>query len=323
MLYGMNDYGEKKEKLNIKKVIIFIAIAFACFIVIFSSSLISYKVINKDNESKALAVTDGNKSDENKASENSNIKKEESVNQAVNNDNQFKIQKHDVEKIKAKFVPNPNDNAKEDIKNIYFSTEKQVFLTFDDGPSKTVTPQILDILKQENVPATFFVLGYRVELLPELVKRAFEEGHYIANHGYSHKYDAIYETPESTWNEYVQCEQSIKNALQNQDYNSYLFRFPGGSSGGKYENVKRSARDIFEQNKIAYTNWNALTGDAAGAVTKEAQLQSMIESIEGDDSVILLMHDAGDKQVTVETLPEIIKYFRDQGYVFKNFYEVF
>ncbi len=75
--------------------------------------------------------------------------------------------------------------------------------------------------------------------------------------------------------------------------------------------------------KIAYTNWNALTGDAAGAVTKEAQLQSMFESIEGDDSIILLMHDAGDKQVTVETLPEIIKYFRNQGYVFKNFYEVF
>lgn len=49
----------------------------------------------------------------------------------------------------------------------------------------------------------------------------------------------------------------------------------------------------------------------------------MFESIEGDDSIILLMHDAGDKQVTVETLPEIIKYFRNQGYVFKNFYEVF
>lgn len=210
------------------------------------------------------------------------------------------------------------------INNIYStSEEKRVFLTFDDGPSKTVTPQILDILKQENVPATFFVLGYRVELSPELVKREFDEGHYIANHGYSHKYASIYETPESTWNEYVQCEQSIKNALQNQDYNSYLFRFPGGSSGGKYENVKKSARDIFEQNKIAYTNWNALTGDAAGAVTKEAQLQSMFESIEGDDSIILLMHDAGDKQVTVETLPEIIKYFRNQGYVFKNFYEVF
>ena len=128
MLYGMNDYGEKKEKLNIKKVIIFIAIAFACFIVIFSSSLISYKVINKDNDGKALAVTEGNKNDVNSDTENLNIKKDTNLEQTVNNDNQFKIEKHDIEKIKSKFVPEQNDNAKEDIKNIYFSTEKQVFL---------------------------------------------------------------------------------------------------------------------------------------------------------------------------------------------------
>ena len=63
-------------------------------------------------------------------------------------------------------------------------------MTFDDGPS-TVTPDILDILKQENIKASFFVLGSRVEAMPGMVKRIYEEGHYIANHGYSHTYSAI------------------------------------------------------------------------------------------------------------------------------------
>jgi len=65
-------------------------------------------------------------------------------------------------------------------------------LTFDDGPTTSVTPKILDILKEENVKATFFVIGKSAEEHPEIVKRAYDEGHYIANHGYSHNYKSIY-----------------------------------------------------------------------------------------------------------------------------------
>lgn len=68
------------------------------------------------------------------------------------------------------------------IENIYSQEEKSVFLTFDDGPTQAVTPFILDLLKQENIKATFFVLGNRAKANPELIKREFDEGHYIANH---------------------------------------------------------------------------------------------------------------------------------------------
>ena len=113
------------------------------------------------------------------------------------------------------------------INNIYStSEEKRVFLTFDDGPSKTVTPLILDLLKQENIKATFFVLGNRVEQNPEILKRIFEEGHYIANHGYSHKYSNIYTSIQSVLDEYNKTEQCIKTALKNEEYNSRVFRFP-------------------------------------------------------------------------------------------------
>ena len=79
------------------------------------------------------------------------------------------------------------------IENIYNGKEgKRVFLTFDDGPSKDVTPHILDILDKYNIKATFFVLGNRVKMYPDIVKQEYEAGHYIANHGYSHKYSSIY-----------------------------------------------------------------------------------------------------------------------------------
>ena len=77
------------------------------------------------------------------------------------------------------------------VKGIYSSDEKNVYLTFDDGPSPNVTPQILKILGDYNVPATFFVLGSRAELYPELIRQEFEAGHYIANHGYTHVYSPI------------------------------------------------------------------------------------------------------------------------------------
>ena len=228
-----------------------------------------------------------------------------------------------MEKIKTKFIPQPNENAQNLIKEIYKSDEKQVYLTFDDGPSKKITPQILDILKQYDVKATFFLLGSRVELYPDLVKREFEEGHYIANHGYSHKYSQIYQSKDTTFAEYVQCENAIKNVLGNPDYNSYLFRFPGGSSGGKYEEVKSQARELFNTYGVAYTNWNCLTGDAENKKTKEECIQEMLNTKADQNSIILLMHDANDKQQTVDALPEIIQYFKNEGYTFKNFYEIF
>lgn len=77
-------------------------------------------------------------------------------------------------------------NLMDKIAEIEKEEEKIVFLTFDDGPTQRATPKILDILKEEDVKATFFVIGKYVDRHPEIVKRAYEEGHYIANHGYDH-----------------------------------------------------------------------------------------------------------------------------------------
>lgn len=208
------------------------------------------------------------------------------------------------------------------MKSIYQSDTKRAFLTFDDGPS-SVTPQILDVLQKENVKATFFVLGSRVETMPETTKRIYEEGHYLASHGDSHVYSQIYASPEAVLDEYNRCNDKIKNAIGVSEYNAHLFRFPGGLTGGKYADIKNQAKELLAQNEILHVDWNALTGDAeTNQLSIEFELKRLQETTENKNSIIVLMHDAPAKSVTADALPQIINYFREQGYEFKNFYEI-
>lgn len=329
MLYGMDD--EEKENfeefveekhINIIKVLLAILIGIAVVVffavlIIISFNLTTKKVsitVEKPEEISDNTVQELPVIEENNNTIQNNVEEELE---------EIQIAAHDVKKLTLPPLPVENANGAQEIKDIYASDEKQVYLTFDDGPSKDITPQILDILKQYNVKATFFVLGARVELYPETLKREFEEGHYIANHGYSHAYSKIYENKDTTFQEYVQTEQCIKDALGIQEYNSYLFRFPGGSSGGRYSKVKSEARELFSSYGVAFTNWNCLTGDAENKTTADACFDEMISTKGTQNSVILLMHDANDKEQTVAALPRIIEYYINEGYTFKNFYEIF
>ena len=219
-------------------------------------------------------------------------------------------------------IPELTEQGKENIKNIYHSDTKRAFLTFDDGPS-SVTNTILDVLKQENVKATFFVLGSRVEAKPDVVKRIYDEGHFIANHGYSHVYESIYASPQAVLDEYNKCNEAVKNAIGVPEYNSHLFRFPGGLVGGKYAIIKSQANELLEQNNIVHVDWNALNGDAeTNNLTIEFELSRLQDTIQNKNSVVILMHDAPAKKVTAEALPQIIAYLKEQGFEFKNFYDI-
>lgn len=219
-------------------------------------------------------------------------------------------------------IPKLTDEGKQNVKQIYKSDTKRVFLTFDDGPS-TNTSTILDILKQNNIKATFFVLGVQVQKYPELVKRMYNEGHYIANHGYSHKYSQIYQTPEEVLNEYNQCNQIVASTIGVPEYNSHLFRFPGGSVGGKYAQIKEMAVQILEQNGVVYVDWNAVTGDSETSnPTEEYLMNNLQQTTKEKNSVVLLMHDSQAKKISVDTLPKVIEYLKQQGYEFENFYNI-
>lgn len=214
------------------------------------------------------------------------------------------------------------DRWKQSVEHIYSSDKKRAFLTFDDGPSD-VTPIILDTLKQENIKATFFVLGQRVEQKPDMVKRMYDEGHFIANHGYSHVYDSIYSSKEAVLDEFNKCNIAVQNAIGDNEYNSHLFRFPGGSIGGKYSELKLQAKDLLKQNGIESVDWNALNGDAeTNDLTPEFELERLQCTVQGKNSVVILMHDSPLKKVTAESLSQLIGYLRNEGYEFNNFYDL-
>lgn len=208
------------------------------------------------------------------------------------------------------------------IDNIYDSKEKVAFLTFDDGPSSNVTPKILDVLKKEDIKATFFVLGTMVKANPGVLRREREEGHYIANHSYSHVYSKVYANKNKPLEEYNKTNKLIQEALGDSNYQSNIFRFPGGSVGGYYDKLKQKAKKKFQEKGISYLDWNCLTNDSDGAETKQAIMQNLKATSKGKKSLVILMHDAPNKDLTAKTLPDVIKYLKEQGYSFQNMYDV-
>ena len=296
----MYDLIVTKKKSNKSK--IFIILLIICVILILFS-IVGIKKINMDN--------------------NKDIQVAKILDVNINIDTAIKIRQEKQEKEKLKNKDPLSQEQIEKISKIYTANDgKRVFLTFDDGPSKTVTPLILDLLKKENIKATFFVLGYNVERNPEILKRVYAEGHYIANHGYSHKYNEIYNSVDTVIYEYNKTEQCIKNALDNQNYNSRVFRFPGGSVGGKYNQIKQEAKEVLKQNNVAFLDWNALSNDSAGAHTKEDIMDNITKTVGEKNNVVILMHDASDKILTYETLQDVINFLKNKGYMFKNLYDV-
>jgi len=294
--FGVFEITSKKKFYNEKFIIaILLVIIIACLALITKNSLdvINYHKVYKQYEAQIITLK---KQEEEKLAE--------------------------IEKIKKERMPKLTQKGRDNLANIYQSNTKIAYLTFDDGPS-SITPVILDILKQENIKATFFVLGSRVQVMPETTKRIYDEGHYLANHGYSHVYSAIYSSPQAVLDEYNQCNSVIQNAIGVPEYNSHLFRFPGGLPGGPYADIKMQAKELLSQNEILNIDWNALSGDTETTKpTIEFEMQRIQETVSNKNSVVILMHDAQTKQVTADALPQIISWLRENGYEFKNFYEI-
>lgn len=292
---------------NRKKIIIIIVLTVLTIIVlsllgIYAANMYNIKYISKQKRKNGI-INSTNQ-----------LKQNFNTNQIINTE--IKEQK---EKIK---LPQYTEEAKNKMKNIYNTEKKIAYLTFDDGPSKAVTPLILDLLKKENIKATFFVLGSNVNANKDILIREYNEGHYIANHGYSHQYSKIYKSEQEVLNEYNKTEKSIQSALGIDEYSSHLFRFPGGSTGGKYSKLKSKAKQTLHENNISFIDWNCLTKDAEGIQTKESIIENLKKTSDGKSSLVILMHDAETKILTYETLQDVINYLREQGYEFDNFYSI-
>lgn len=189
---------------------------------------------------------------------------------------------------------------------------KCIYLTFDDGPSDRVTPVILDILKEEGVKATFFIVGERAETRKYLIKRESDEGHTVAVHSYSHRYSDIYASRESIIDDIIKCNRLIYEVTGNF---STLYRFPGGSffAGDRL-------KEAVTEKGFCYVDWNASFRDAEFVNPQPQQLvEAAIETAAGQNRVVMLAHDSTDKSATAAALRDVIAYFKKNGYEFRQF----
>ncbi|GIM30485.1 polysaccharide deacetylase [Clostridium polyendosporum] len=197
-----------------------------------------------------------------------------------------------------------------------------VFLTFDDGPSYTNTLKILDILKNYNVNATFFVVGNNAGIYPEIIKQMKECRMAICPHCYNHNYRVVYESEEAYSSDLNKCIEVVGRIIGN--INSNFIRLPGGSLNSICNtNILSKIKINLLQNNISYVDWNVNAGDAASAqVNKDAILSNIYNGGDYYRIAVVLLHDAESKTTTVEALPLIIEYYKSRGYIFKSFDEM-
>lgn len=196
---------------------------------------------------------------------------------------------------------------------------KTAYLTFDDGPNKSVTPKILDVLRRYNVKATFFAVGNLIEQNPDVARRLYDEGHLIANHSYSHKYNELYADSNSFMNEIEHSNDIIKNIVCRENYPKIL-RFPGGSyEVGSHAEAKKEIKSKLSEYGYRYCDWNSLTGDAESKSPSADYLVNRLkDSSKGKEDLVILMHDSVSKTATAQTLPQILDYLIEQGYTFST-----
>lgn len=231
-------------------------------------------------------------------------------------------------KVNVCFAPDLTTNSEvsdtflENVKNLTKREEKIAYLTFDDGPTISVTPKILDILKEENIKATFFVIGKYVENHPEIVKRAYEEGHYIANHGYDHNNVNLYRSSESFIEEIEKTDLAIGKAIGVENYCAKVFRFPNGYMSSQNKSEKQEAVSILKKMNYTYIDWNCLNNDSMQKYSNIQLLNNLKKSSENKNTLVILMHDTKDVNDSSAVLKDSISYLREQGYEFENFYSL-
>jgi peptidoglycan/xylan/chitin deacetylase (PgdA/CDA1 family) len=197
------------------------------------------------------------------------------------------------------------------VSDAYAAEKKIVYLTFDDGPAGKVTKNILDILKKESVPATFFLIGEQIKGQENLVKRICDEGHTIGLHSMSHQRNHLYHSNEAFLKEMLDSQDIINSIV---GFKPNILRFPFGCNNNCYK-LTQSMVDLLHKNNLKIYDWNTDSGD--GAHPNSSPSAFFRNSKSDKECIVLLMHCGYQSKNSVKALPDIIKYYKDNGYEFK------
>ena len=180
-----------------------------------------------------------------------------------------------------------------------------IILSFDDGPNPLTTPIVLDVLKKHKIQAMFCLIGKKVDAHPTIVKRIFDEGHFLINHSYSHKNALPYHPKKKLKSDFLKCQQSIERIT---DKKPLVFRPPFGVTSPPY---------YYLQHK---TKWQALFWDIRSFDTKIKEIntlqESLLTTLETKQNGVLLLHD--NHCATANALDVVITQAKQSGTTFAD-----
>lgn len=190
--------------------------------------------------------------------------------------------------------------------------DKVVYLTFDDGPS-ALTEDVLNILDEYGVKATFFVVAKDDETSKQRLREIADRGHAIGLHSYTHDYRKIYASVDAFLDDFAKEREIIHSATG--EYPT-MFRFPGGSVNSYNKKTAKAIIDEMTRRGYTYYDWNVSSGDAEYGATRESIYRDTITQTKARTKAIVLCHDTNAKGDTVSQLPAILKELKQSGYRF-------
>ncbi len=195
------------------------------------------------------------------------------------------------------------------------NADKTVYFTFDDGPS-AITDEILEILSEEEIKATFFVIGPSDKKADERLFRIHSEGHSVGLHTMSHRYDKIYLSAESFIDD-LEEEREWVYSITGEECR--IFRFPGGSNN--YAAPKWLIDEVKEKTGsegMVWYDWNADGRDSLGVLLSPEEIAENVLSSEfiGTGDITVLLHDSEGRTTTPAALKILISRFKEMGYKF-------
>lgn len=299
----MSSKNTKKSKMA-KRVVLMSLIMCVMFIALVVMA-IGFIKVKSDNKQNADKVKELNKSKD------SYSKELESVNNEKDDLNK-KVTELESEKesLADKNAELESVMTAQGIKEKVAADKKIVYLTFDDGPSD-LTPQFLDTLDSYGVNATFFVT-YQPQH-EDIYKDTIARGNSIQIHTASHDYDKVYASEEAYIADFNEIFEYVKNVTGT---TPNYFRFPGGSTNSYGKSIVKSIAKDMKTNGYDFVDWNVSVGDGSAKATKESIIAKIQAESEGKNHIVMLAHDSGTKTETLAALPEIIEYYKANGYEF-------
>lgn len=326
----MNNKDEilKNQRKKRKKKENFIVLsAFLLAAIVFLGTKYTLNILNERKNTNISTKKNSNENNKNK-NDNSDDKNEKPQDNKNNANNPLDlVENSNHTKAAAKYAYDTAEIRDYILSNKPYSGNKKVFLTFDDGVTPGITDKVLDILKEKQVPATFFIVGKTLnDGAKPYLERELKEGHAIAVHSFTHDYEILYPgrvpdveaiktEAEKTHNRLIE--------LLGENFKSHVWRYPGGHLSWKGLDADGNGDDILKEMGFEWIDWNSLSGDAEPLKKRPTNEQEMMEFVKTSltywkqqNVVVLLMHDSQGKELTVKTLPMIIDHFKSQGFEF-------